>query len=79
MFGIPTIRMYRRAWFETPEEAEEWVKANPQHKILGAYKDGSEGFKEHKYDEATSRNCNMEKYHAVIVYSWRPSPMPALR
>ena len=72
MFGIPVVKMYDRAWFETPEEAEEWVKEHPRYKILAAYKEGSEGFKSHKYDEATQRNCSYEQYKAVVIYNWRP-------
>ena len=70
--GMPMIRTNRKEWFETPEEAETWVKDNAEHiKLIAAYKEGSERFKEYRYDEAVMRNTDMSMYKAVVLYHWR--------
>ena len=72
MFGLPTVRMYKEEYFETPEEAEEWVKAHPIYKILAAYKEPDERFKSYRYNRAVMQNTNMDQYNAVVIYQWRP-------
>ena len=64
--------MYDEEYFETPEEAEQWLKEHPTYKILAAYKEPDEKFKTHKYNRAVMRNMNMDNYKVVVLYQWRP-------
>ncbi|MDT3386690.1 MAG: hypothetical protein LIR46_02850 [Bacteroidota bacterium] len=71
LFGLPTIRTCSKIWFETPEEAESWVKENANHiRLVAAYKEGSKMFKEYRYDEAVMQNTDMSMYKAVVLYHW---------
>ena len=72
MFGIPTFHLYDEAYFETPEDAELWIKEHPTYKILVAYKEPDEMFKSYRYNKAVMTNTNMNNYNAVVLYQWRP-------
>lgn len=72
MFGFPTFKFYNEEYFETPEEAERWVKEHPTYKILAAYKEPDEKFMSYRYNRAVMRNADMNNYHAVVLYQWRP-------
>ena len=72
MFGLPTIKMYDEEYFETPEEAEQWVKEHPTYKIIATYKEPDEKFRSYRYNRAVMRNMDMNKYNAVVLYHWRP-------
>lgn len=72
MFGLPTFRMYDEEYFETSEEAEQWIRDHPTYKILAAYKEPDERFRSYRYNRAAMRNMNMNQYNAVVIYQWRP-------
>ena len=72
MFGLPTIKMYDEEYFETQEEAEQWMKEHPTYKIIAAYKEPDEEFRLYRYNRAVMRNMDMRKYNVVVLYHWRP-------
>lgn len=71
MLGLPGIHMYDEVYFETPEEAEQWVKEHPTYKIIAAYKEPDERFRSYRFNREVMHNTDMRNYHAVVLYQWR--------